>query len=54
MHITAVKLQILLKKQQITATSLNLIYWLFGKVLLFLDDLSNTNNGLNLVPTQDF
>jgi hypothetical protein len=51
MHITVVKLQILLK---ITATLLNLIYWFFGKVLLFLDDLSNTNNGLNLVPTQDF
>jgi hypothetical protein len=38
------------KKQQVTATTTDLGIGLNGKMVLYLGDLANPKNGLNLVP----
>ena len=38
------------KIQPLTATTTDLGIGLNGKMVLYLDDLANPNNGLNLVP----
>ena len=38
------------KKHRITHATSNLGNWLNGKMVLYLEDLANPNNGLNLVP----
>ena len=37
-------------QRPITATTTDLGNWLNGKMVLYLDDLVNPKNGLNLVP----
>jgi hypothetical protein len=39
-----------IKKLRPTATTTDLGIWLNGKMVLYLDDLANPKNGLNLVP----
>jgi hypothetical protein len=39
-----------IKKLGTTATTTDLGIWLNGKIGLYLEDLANPNNGLNLVP----
>ncbi len=39
-----------IKKRPITATTTDLGNWLNGKMVLYLYDLANPKNGLNLVP----
>jgi len=38
------------EKHRITATTTDLGNWLNRKMVLYLDDLANPKNGLNLVP----
>jgi hypothetical protein len=38
------------KVHRTTATTTDLGIWLNGKLVLYLDDLVNPKNGLNLVP----
>jgi len=38
------------KSERLTATTTDLGNWLNGKMVLYLDDLANPKNGLNLVP----
>jgi len=36
--------------QPVTATTTDLGIWLNGKIGMYLEDLANPNNGINLVP----